>query len=166
MKKVLISAVASLSLLASCNNNGDTAGASQVPVVKKEMNSEVVKTVANLSIDGMTCSSGCGGKIQQELQALKGVKGTELDFADGRAENIVSVEYSPAEISEQDMIKCVAAIADGHYHVKSVEVIQYKGLQGTGSIGSSTNDADLNANPLGKIFQLLNLLQSVSKIIE
>jgi hypothetical protein len=38
------------------------------------------KTEAILSISGMTCVAGCGGKIQKELQNLKGVVNTSLDL--------------------------------------------------------------------------------------
>lgn len=128
------------------------------------MNSEIVKTVANISIEGMTCSSGCGGKIQQELQTLKGVKSTNLDFAENRIENIISVEYSPNLTSEKEMLNCIAAIADGKYKVAAVAIIQYKGLQGTG--GGSTNNPEISSNELGNVFQLFNLLQTLSKIVE
>lgn len=164
MKKILLPLTAVSLLAFSCGNQSANTDAASVPVVRKEMNSEVVKTVANLSIEGMTCSSGCGGKIQQELRALKGVTSTDLDYADNRTANTVSVEFIPGQISEQEMIMCVGGISDGSYKVKSVEIVQYKGLQGTG--GGTVSDADLSTNELGKVFQLLNLLQSLTKIVE
>ncbi len=151
-------------LLWSCGDHTAKApSTSEVVITHKDMNSEVIKTVANLSIDGMTCSAGCGGKIQQDLRALNGVKSTELDFADGRAQNVVSVEFDPAVISENDLIKCVGGIADGQYQVKTVEVISYKGLQSSGQGGSS---ADVKVENFGRVFQLLNLLQSITKMIQ
>ena len=77
----------------------------------------------------MTCAQGCGGKIQQDLQALAGVKHTDLDFLDGRAQNVVLVEFDPSVTNEQAFIQCVQGIADGKYRVMSVEVMHFKGLQ-------------------------------------
>lgn len=132
-----------------------------VEVSRKTMQSEVVKTVANLSIDGMTCAAGCGGKIQQELRAVNGVKTTDLDFEENRASNVVSVEYDPTKINEQDLIKCVSGIADGMYVVKSVEILDYKGLQ----TRSQSSDAGVSTNDFNKVFQLLNLVQSISGFV-
>lgn len=134
-----------------------------VVVTHKDMAGDVAKTVANLSIDGMTCSAGCGGKIQQDLRALQGVKITELDFAEGREQNVVSVEFDPALVSEKDLIKCVGNIADGQYHVKAVEVVNYKATQSSSSGGSG---ADVKVENFGRVFQLLNFLQSVTKLIQ
>jgi copper chaperone CopZ len=78
---------------------------------------------------GMMCAEGCGGKIQQDLQALAGVVNTELEFEEQRPENIVKVEFDPAALNEQQLIQCVQGIADGKYRVVSVEVLHYHGLQ-------------------------------------
>jgi len=93
------------------------------------MSSEVYKTVAVLSIEGMMCEEGCGGKIQSELRALQGVKVTELDFVDQRQSNFIRVEYDPSVLSELKIFDCVHQIADGKYKVTSAEIIHYKGLQ-------------------------------------
>lgn len=164
MKKFILPVLISATVLGSCSSS-ETPSTGQVPVTRKEMQSEVVKTVANLSIEGMTCSSGCGGKIQQELRSLKGVKTTDLDFVENRPQNVVTVEYNPKEISEQEMIKTVDAIESGNYEVKSVEILQYTGLQGTG--GSSSSNSDINSgNGINKVFQLLNLFQSFNNLVQ
>lgn len=147
-------------LIAGCSGPAAEQTAADVPVVRKSMESEVNKTVANLAIEGMTCSAGCGGKIQQELKALEGVKITELDFSEGRAQNVVSVEFDPAKISEKEMIQCVGKIADGMYQVKGVELIEYKGIQAARTSG----DAGVRSNDFGKIFQLINLLESLTSL--
>ncbi|MFN0032174.1 MAG: heavy-metal-associated domain-containing protein [Flavobacteriales bacterium] len=164
MKKIFaMLAIATISTV-GCRNATEPAG-QNVPVTRREINSEVVKTVATLSIEGMTCSSGCGGKIQQELRAMAGVNNTELDYADNRAANSVLVEYIPSRVNEQQLIACVNAVADGKYKVKSVEILQYKGLQGTG--GGAAGDADVTSNNyLTDAFQLFNLVQSLLKVVE
>ena len=103
----------------------------------RDLDSEVIKTVAKMSIGGMMCSEGCGGKIQQDLRALPGVVGTELDFTEANTENTVKVEYDPAITDEKKLIECVNGIADGKYTVSKVEVLHYHGLQNKVSNGSA-----------------------------
>lgn len=160
MKTLILSFLASVVLLASCNQNSAPA-ADQVPIVKKEINSEVNKTVANLTIEGMTCSAGCGGKIQQELRALQGVTTTDLEFEEGRPQNIVSVEYDPDKLTEQQLIQCVNGIADSKYTVKSVEILKYHGLQSQ----SSSGPVSIRFDAFSEFFQVLNLLESAAKLI-
>jgi len=83
-------------------------------------------TEAKLTITGMTCAAGCGGKIQKELQALDGVQATNLDFVEEREENVVTVNFDPQKVTEQRMQEVVNTIADGAYHVVKSEVITHK----------------------------------------
>jgi Cu+-exporting ATPase len=114
--------------VAACSESS----APEVPptvITHRDLDSEVNKMVAKMSIEGMMCAEGCGGKIQQDLQALAGVVSTELEFEEQRAENIVKVEFDPAVLNEQQLIQCVQGIADGKYRVVSLEVLHYHGLQ-------------------------------------
>ncbi len=165
MKKIFPLVLLVSVILMSCGNEGGSSKSDQndAVITHKEINSEVIKTVANLSISGMTCSAGCGGKIQQDLQALEGVKETKLDYADNRGENVVTVDYNPSEITEQEIIKCVNAIADGKYHVNTAEIVTYKGLQSSG--GSKSTGVSMNDN-FGKVFYVFDLLRSISKLTE
>jgi copper chaperone CopZ len=106
-------------------------------IVHRDLDSEVIKTVAKMSVGGMMCADGCGGKIQQDLRALPGVIGTELDFTEGSPENIVKVEYDPAVTDEKKLIECVHGIADGKYSVSKVEVLHYHGLHNKASNGGA-----------------------------
>ena len=126
------------------------------------MDSEVSKTVALLTVEGMTCSAGCGGKIQEQLRALNGVATTDLDFAESRPENVVSVEYDPTKVNEQSLIECVHKIADGQYHVKQLEVVEYRGLQSHGK----SSDSGVSSDYVGRAFQVLDLLRSFSRYVQ
>ena len=84
------------------------------------------KTEAILSITGMTCAAGCGGKIQKELQNIQGVVTTSLDFVEDRDVNIVKVEFDPNAVKERDMTNIVNTIADGQYRVVKAEIISHK----------------------------------------
>lgn len=164
MRKIIAFFFVSSLLIWSCSGGSDKKenNISNVVITKKEINSEVIKTVANLSIEGMTCAAGCGGKIQQDLQTLKGVTSTELDFLEGRPQNVVSVVYNPSELKETDFIQCVNKIADGQYQVKAIEVISYQGIQSAKTGGG----ADVSSDNFGRVFQLLNLLQSVARMVQ
>lgn len=84
------------------------------------------KTEAVLSISGMTCAAGCGGKIQKELQGIQGVVATSLDFVEDRDVNVVKVEFDPNVVKETDMTNVVNTIADGQYKVVKAEIISHK----------------------------------------
>lgn len=114
--------------VAACSESSAPAVPPTV-ITHRDLDSEVNKMVAKMSIEGMMCAEGCGGKIQQDLQALAGVVSTELEFEEQRPENIVKVEFDPAVLNEQQLIQCVQGIADGKYRVASVEVLHYYGLQ-------------------------------------
>jgi copper chaperone CopZ len=160
MKFTLYFSAALFLLITSCN--GGPAAASEAQIITTELNSEVNKSVAKIHISGMTCKAGCGGKIEQELQALAGIKATETIFEENRPENIVSVEFDPSNIDARRMEQCVEKIMDGKYVVSKIEVINYHGLQSHGSAG-----ADVEGNDLGfsELFKLLNVFQSLGKLL-
>jgi copper chaperone CopZ len=165
MKKLrfLFVSVAFLSVLSCSNSSGGSSETSDTPVTRKSLNSEVNKTVASLTISGMTCAEGCGGKIQKDLQALKGVLETDLTFEENKPQNTVLVTFDPAITSEKEMIGCVNGIADGAYHVDAVEIIEYKGLQSSGGSGV---EGKMTFTEFGRLYQVLNLLQMVSKLAQ
>ena len=156
---------AALFALAACGGStpSSDSAASDVPVTRKDIHSEVNKTVANLEIGGMTCAEGCGGKIQKELQALKGVTTTKLDFEESRQTNIVSVEFDPSQLSEIEMIQCVHSIMDGQYKVQSVEVLTYHGLQSEHVQAEPTGSDTFGT---GKMLQIFGLLQLISQMVQ
>lgn len=120
----------------SCGDAGKSVNV-EVPVTHRDLDSEVYKTVAVLSIEGMMCAEGCGGKIMQELTALTGVGPLELDFEDHRPVNKLMVEYDPQQTDEKKIFACVQAIADGKYKVVSAEILHYKGLRSDQHGGAS-----------------------------
>jgi len=149
----------------SCGPGAPEQVASAVTISHTEIAGEQAKTVALLSIDGMTCSHGCGGKIQQELQALKGVKSTDLDYSDERPLNVVSVEFDPASLSEEKLIAAVNEIADGDkYHVVAMEVQTVKPLA-LGS-GASSDMEESYQVEFNRFFQILNLFSSLRHLVD
>jgi periplasmic mercuric ion binding protein len=151
-------------ILFSCNTNSDTSSSTTagIPVTHRQQASGEVKTTASLSIEGMTCAAGCGGKIQQELREIPGVITTSLDFSEGREQNIVSVQYDPSKTNEQKMIECVHAI-ETPFHVKSVEVVEF-GLAST-SQGSS-GGSGIKLYDFSKVMQLMGLFQGLFNLVK
>ena len=109
----------SVVLLVSCQNQNNSA----VVVEKIQEQGEVAKLTAKLSIDGMTCAHGCGGKIQKELEKMPGVVTTQLDFVEERKVNVVTAEFQADKISVEKMMECVNGIADGKYKVLAAQEI-------------------------------------------
>lgn len=109
----------SVVLLVSCQNQNNSA----VVVEKIQEQGEVAKLSAKLSIDGMTCAHGCGGKIQKELEKMPGVVTTQLDFVEERKVNVVTAEFQADKISVEKMMECVNGIADGKYKVLAAQEI-------------------------------------------
>ena len=117
MKKLIF--FLSVVLLVSCQNQNNSA----VVVEKIQEQGEVAKLTAKLSIDGMTCAHGCGGKIQKELEKMPGVVTTQLDFVEERKVNVVTAEFQADKISVEKMMECVNGIADGKYKVLAAQEI-------------------------------------------
>ena len=109
----------SVVLLVSCQNQNNSA----VVVERIQEQGEVAKLTAKLSIDGMTCAHGCGGKIQKELEKMPGVVTTQLDFVEERKVNVVTAEFQADKISVEKMMECVNGIADGKYKVLAAQEI-------------------------------------------
>ena len=109
----------SVVLLVSCQNQNNSA----VAVERIQEQGEVAKLTAKLSIDGMTCAHGCGGKIQKELEKMPGVVTTQLDFVEERKVNVVTAEFQADKISVEKMMECVNGIADGKYKVLAAQEI-------------------------------------------
>lgn len=141
----------------SCGSSSNPSG--EVKITRTEISGEVPRTIALLSVQGMTCAHGCGGKVRQVLGNVSGVKSTDLDFADNRPSNLVSVEFDPNVVDEKKLIETVHGIADGRYKVISVEVQTTKGTAASTSRGSGGSDSDVSVD-FSSFFQVLNLLSS------
>lgn len=161
-----IAAIFSTGLLlffTACGPSAPTAEtASPAEVTRIVVTGDEARTVAVMSISGMTCAHGCGGKIQQDLRALEGVLSTDLNYADGRDANVVSVQFDPARMDEQKLIQCVNGIADGQYHVMAVEVQTVK--PASASSGGSEMDQPRGMD-LDVFFQVFNLLSSFLELV-
>jgi copper chaperone CopZ len=146
--------------LASCHS--DAANKHLAPITVTELDSEVNKSVAKLHVTGMTCKSGCGGKIELELQSLRGIKSTETLFEENRLENIITVEFDPTAVDATAMEAVIENIMDGKYQVSKIEVLNYHGLQSHGAGGA---DVSNQGRGFSELFKLLNVFQSLGKLL-
>lgn len=106
----------------ACNESNQSGSSTSSVVVEQiQEKGAVARTVAKLSIEGMTCAHGCGGKIQKELEDLDGVKTTDLDFVEERKVNVVSVEFDAGRLDENKMMGLVNSLADGKYKVVAAQ---------------------------------------------
>ncbi|HKK40677.1 MAG TPA: hypothetical protein VJ949_14745 [Cryomorphaceae bacterium] len=117
--------VVSLVVLGACSGTDEASEAEANPTVNVTFTEETGPTekyLAKIAVDGMACEMMCGSKIAGELNGLNGVKNTDIEFIGEGEENFAVVEFDANTVSEQEMIKAVQAIANGHYKVNSVEV--------------------------------------------
>lgn len=126
MKNYISLFIAFSILLVSCSGNQAENAVSKTENTTTEIVDGTSKTEVKLAITGMMCAHACGGKIQQDLQATSGVKSTSLDFIDGREQNVVTVEIDTNTIQPEKLSEVVHAIADGKYHVVSMQTIVHK----------------------------------------
>lgn len=99
--------------------------AAEVPIVEKHAAGTREMTVARLEVDGMMCEVACGSKIRKELLELGGVANADIDFDADREQNFAEVEFDPRQLTPEDLIRQIQAIADGIYQVKQVEVTHF-----------------------------------------
>lgn len=99
-----------------------------VPVTVNEIkvgNTDDVKTIAELEIEGMTCAIGCAKMIKKTVSDLDGVKMAEVNFNADNPIDYAIVEYNPDEINELKMAAKIQSLADGQYKVNKIVVNKY-----------------------------------------
>lgn len=126
MKNSVLLCIAFSVLLFSCASNQAESAGEKTQNTITEIVDGTSKTEVKLAITGMMCAHACGGKIQQDLKAIAGVKSTSLDFIDGREQNVVTVEIDANTIQPEKLSDVVHGIADGKYHVVSMQTIVHK----------------------------------------
>ena len=99
-------------------------------------------TVADLSIEGMSCAMMCGGSIKKALAQLPGVTGTEINFIEGDENDHAVVTYDESKVTDAEMIEAIQKLHDGQYKVLAVKVTQQvKGATSASSEGTATEES-------------------------
>lgn len=134
-----------IGLLAACSTGTpgvqETALASNIErVVVEEMVNGSAGTIADLSIDGMSCEMMCGGSIKKALAKLPGVNSTEIRFIEGDENDHAVVDYDASKVSDADMVEAIQSLHDGQYKVVSVHIT--KRVPSAGGVSASTKKAE------------------------
>ncbi len=103
-------------------------------------------TLADLSIDGMTCAMGCGSTIKSALAKLPGVSGAEVNFTEAGQTNHVVVTYDAAKVSDADMVKAVQAIHNGDYKVVAVGITKQVLKESASDAPAEAAEGQVNAS--------------------
>lgn len=160
MKKLFYLFFAVALVTVACNTAADVEQSSTK--ITHQTKTGAAKTMATLEIDGMMCATACGGKIRKEIDALNGVKLTTIDFEDNRDINKAIVEFDPAVLDENELIKTVNQIADGKlYVVKEMEVTTFE----PGAEKESEAKKEESSFDVQSVFQYPNIFNLLEKLI-
>ena len=124
-------------------------------------------TMADLSIDGMTCAMGCGNTIKSALVKLPGVSGAEVGFTEAGVTNHVVVTYDPGKVSDADMVKAVQGLHNGDYKVVGVGITKQVLKSSTGDQAPTGKQAEEQVNTsIGNVAlpSIVALLQRLVRI--
>lgn len=134
-------------LLFSCSsgNSADAVAETASSSLQRVVNEVVVSsgepvTMADLSIEGMSCEMMCGGAIKKALAKMSGVTATEIVFNEGDLLNHAVVTYNEAEVSDAELVAAIQALYDGQYQVKEIAITRQ--VKGSGQIG--TGDVEVS----------------------
>jgi periplasmic mercuric ion binding protein len=84
--------------------------------------SEENKTIANISIEGMSCAMGCAGLIQKKVAALEGVNEIIVDFEGQSA----TIDFDETKITHKEFVSLINTLAEGEYTVTTLHLQRYK----------------------------------------
>lgn len=73
-----------------------------------------------MSIEGMTCATGCARAIEAELKNVDGVSSAVVDFESATA----SIEFNPGVITESGLLAFVNEYKNGSY--KAITILDQK----------------------------------------
>ncbi len=95
-------------------------------------------TMADLSIEGMSCEMMCGGSIKKALAGL-GVTNTEIKMNESEGPDHAIVTYDASKVSDAQMIEAIQKLYDGQYKVVAVTVT--KEVKGTSASNAGTEES-------------------------
>ncbi len=123
LKNQIPAILAALFLFACSGNDPVEVAVTDVPRTENVVGitSGEPMTIADLSIEGMSCEHMCGGAIKKALAKL-GVQGTEIKMSETEAPNHAIVTYDSSKLNDGQLIQAIQALHDGQYKVVAVDV--------------------------------------------
>lgn len=123
--RILSTALVAGLLLLGCGRSTPVADA-VVPGVERIVNEVTITTgepvtMADLSIEGMSCEMMCGGSIKKALAAL-GVNATEIRMSEVEGPDHAIVTYDESKVSDAQMVAAIQELYDGQYKVLAITI--------------------------------------------
>jgi periplasmic mercuric ion binding protein len=118
LKTIVLSSITAL-VMSAC---GGEKAERPLPAVQYITTAEAIESKAVLEIEGMMCEHGCVASIKNKVSALAGVSAVEIDFE----EDMATVSFDPAKISEKEIITEIQRMNDEQYTVTKATVEQAK----------------------------------------
>lgn len=123
--RILSSTLLVSQLLFGCGRSTPVADA-VVPGVERIVKEVTITTgepvtMADLSIEGMSCEMMCGGSIKKALAAL-GVNATEIKMSEVEGPDHAIVTYDENKVTDAQMIKAIQELYDGQYKVMAITI--------------------------------------------
>ncbi len=122
-------------------------------------------TIADMSIEGMSCEMMCGGAIKKALAKL-GVQGTEIRMSEDDSPNHAIVTYDGGKLTDGQLIEAIHALHDGQYKVVAIDITrQVKGGSGTGESTKAKADEDARSVLSPKEIVLPSILALIGRLL-
>lgn len=152
LKNIAIASFTAVILIACSGEKAERP----LPAIEYVTNTDATESVATLEIEGMMCEHGCVASIKQKVGALPGVTSVEVNFE----EDLATVTFDPAKISEKEIISEIQRINDKQYTVTKATVEQAK----ANHKASSMNDGK-SGSKTKKVFEEVAVKDIQPKIV-
>ena len=155
-------------LIAACSGNAPVEQA--VSSVARTVNEVAITsgepvTIADLSIDGMSCEQMCGGAIKKALAKL-GVQGTEIRMSEDDSPNHAIVTYNGGTLTDAQIIEAIQALHDGQYKVLAIDITkQVKGGTGNGESAKAEVEDDARSVAAPKDLVLPSIVALIGRLL-
>lgn len=143
--KNLIAFIVVITFLVSCSSTS-------------EKENIMANTNTVLSIEGMTCETGCAKRIESKLAKLEGVKSCVVDFEKKEA----TIVYDDESISETKFVDLVEGLNDHQYSVSEIETEK---ISTTNTEVSSEGGSESGTILSAPEFELPNIVEYFRNII-
>jgi len=118
LKIIVLASITALVMSACSGEKADRP----LPAIEYTIVADASESKATLEIEGMMCEHGCVASIKQKVSALAGVSAIDIDFE----EDLATVSFDPAKISEKEIISEIQRMNDEQYTVTKATVEQAK----------------------------------------
>jgi periplasmic mercuric ion binding protein len=109
MKKILLFVLAFIGMQIYYSCTSQTGDGKSNLVSNSEM---------TVTVDGMTCESGCAKHIEKTVAELSGVTFSKVNFE----EKTATFKFDDTKTTEKDILAAIASLNEGQYKVTNVEV--------------------------------------------